>query len=59
MPAVPGACTFANDTLVNRMNRTQAALWHLGGSETPTLPTEPGYTDVSEATVFLALFGPV
>jgi hypothetical protein len=30
VPAVPGACTFANDTLVNRMNRTQASIYHLG-----------------------------
>jgi hypothetical protein len=57
VPAVPGACTFANDTLVNRMNRTQASIYHLG-TETPGLPDFSGYTDVTESTVFLALFGP-
>jgi hypothetical protein len=57
VPADPGACTFAGDTLVNRMNRTQASIYHLG-AEAPALPDFCGYTDVSESTVFLALFGP-
>jgi hypothetical protein len=58
VPASAGACRLEGRILVNRMNRTQAAIWHLGGSDTPSIPAEPGYTDVSEATVFLALFGP-
>lgn len=57
MPAEPGACTFAGNTLVSRMNRTQAAIYHLGPTA-PAMPQATGYTDVSEATVFLALFGP-
>ena len=57
VPAVPGACTFADGTLVNRMNRTQASIYHLGDSA-PTMPDFSGYTDVTESTVFLALFGP-
>jgi hypothetical protein len=57
VPAVPGECRLANRILVNRMNRTQAAIWHLGNGDGPELPAEKGYTDVSEATVFLALFG--
>ncbi|MGB5984861.1 MAG: hypothetical protein WBG37_06100 [Desulfobacterales bacterium] len=47
-----------NRILVSRLNRTQAAVWHLGRGETPELPVEPGYTDVSEASAFLVLFGP-
>lgn len=57
VPADPGACTFAGDTLVNRMNRTQASIYHLGKTA-PALPDFSGYTDVSESTVFVALFGP-
>ena len=57
VPATPGSSTFANDTLVNRMNRTQASIYHLGAAA-PALPDFSGYTDVTESTVFLALFGP-
>jgi hypothetical protein len=57
VPAAPGGCTFANDRLVNRMNRTQVSIYHLG-AEAPALPDFAGYTDVTESTVFLALFGP-
>ena len=58
VPPVPGECRVEGRVLVNRMNRTQAAVWHLGNGETPELPADNGYTDVSEATVSLALFGP-
>jgi Aminomethyltransferase folate-binding domain len=57
LPAAPGQSILAGATLVNRMNRTQASIWHLGASA-PALPDSAGYTDTSEATVFLALFGP-
>jgi len=58
VPSIPGECKLENRILVNRMNRTQAAIWHLGNGDAPELPAETGYTDLSEATVFLALFGP-
>jgi len=57
VPAAAGACTFADDTLINRMNRTQASIYQLGAAS-PELPDFSGYTDVSETTVFVALFGP-
>jgi glycine cleavage system aminomethyltransferase T len=38
------------------MNRTQASLWHLSG-EKPDDPEGPAYSEVTDATVFLALFG--
>ena len=57
VPELPGQCTFAGDTIINRMNRTQASIYHLG-TEAPPMPDYQGYTDVSEASVFLALFGP-
>ena len=57
VPADPGACTFADKTLVNRMNRTQASIYNLGDSA-PAMPDFSGYTDVTESMVFMALFGP-
>ena len=59
-PAMQGDCHLEDGILVNRMNRTQAAVWHLAHRDPnpPEPPAEPGYTDVSEATVLLALLGP-
>jgi len=57
VPEAPGHCTFADKTLINRMNRTQASIYHLGAAA-PVMPDFSGYTDVTEATVFIALFGP-
>lgn len=58
IPQMAGSCRLERQILINRMNQTQAAVWHLGNGEAPPFPAETGYTDVSEATVFLALFGP-
>jgi len=57
VPETPGECTFADATLINRQNRTQASIFHLGAAA-PAMPEFPGYTDVTESTVFLAMFGP-
>ena len=57
VPEIPGTCRMEDGILINRMNRTQAAIWHLL-SAAPNLPAESGYTDVSDATICLALFGP-
>ena len=57
VPPSPGGCLLAENRLINRMNRTQAAIWHLGVEEM-TLADYNGFTDVTESTVFLALFGP-
>jgi len=57
VPPSPGVCHLTKNRLINRMNKTQAAVWHLGTGET-TLPDVNGFTDVTESTVFLALFGP-
>ena len=53
---VPGHSAFDNGIVINRMNRTQASIWHLSG-EKPEDPESPAYTEVTDATVFLALFG--
>jgi hypothetical protein len=56
VPDIPGQCVFENGILINRMNRTQASVWHLSG-ETPVFPDDPAFTDVTDSTGFLAVFG--
>ncbi len=57
IPEFPGTCLLKEGVLINRMNRTQSAIWHLLNA-TPSLPAESGYTDVTDAMLCLALFGP-
>lgn len=57
VPPSPGMSTYANALLINRMNAGQASLYCLGG-EMPQLEMGTAYTDITESTVFLALFGP-
>ena len=56
VPGTPGECALENGILINRQNRTQASVWHLSG-ETPPFPDDPAFTDVTDSTVFLAVFG--
>ena len=56
VPDTPGQCIFENGILVNRMNRTQAAIWHLG-AENPVAPDGPAYTETTDVSVFLGLAG--
>ncbi|UCD78632.1 MAG: sarcosine oxidase subunit gamma SoxG [Desulfobacterales bacterium] len=56
VPDTPGRCNFANGILINRMNRTQASLWHLKGDQVDS-PEGQSFTDVTDSTVFLALIG--
>ena len=56
IPDVPGQCVFDKGTLINRMNRTQASIWHLMG-EKPDNPEDTAFTDVTDVSVFLALIG--
>ncbi|MGD9050425.1 MAG: sarcosine oxidase subunit gamma SoxG [Desulfobacterales bacterium] len=56
IPDTPGRCVFENGVLINRMNQTQASIWHLSG-ENRSLPDDPAFTEVVDATVFLALLG--
>lgn len=56
VPENPGQCLFENGFLINRMNRTQASVWHLSG-EAAAFSDHPAFTDVTDSTVFLALFG--
>ena len=56
VPGTPGECALENGILINRQNRTQASVWHLSG-ETPPFPDDHAFTDVTDSTVFLAVFG--
>jgi hypothetical protein len=56
IPDKPGQCLFENGFLINRMNRTQASVWHLSG-ETTAFPDNPAFTDITDSTIFLAVFG--
>jgi hypothetical protein len=57
IPAHPGEVHLAHGLLINRLNASQAALWHLAG-DFPEPPADPAFTEVTEATVCLALVGP-
>jgi hypothetical protein len=56
IPDAPGQCVFDKGLLINRMNRTQASIWHLAG-ERPADAEGPAFTETTDVTVFLALFG--
>jgi hypothetical protein len=56
VPDSPGHSVYQSGILINRMNRTQASIWHLSG-EMPNVPDDSAFTDVIDATVFLALLG--
>ena len=57
VPDTPGQCNFENGVLVNRMNRTQASVWHLG-IQNPGAPDGPAYTETTDVTAFFGLAGP-
>jgi len=56
VPETAGGCALHDGVLINRMNRTQAAVWHLNATP-PPMPAESAYTDITAGGVFLALFG--
>ncbi|MCF8126052.1 MAG: sarcosine oxidase subunit gamma SoxG [Desulfotignum sp.] len=56
IPETPCRSVLEKGILVNRMNRTQTSIYHLNG-ETMDIPAEKEYTDVTEATIFVAIFG--
>jgi hypothetical protein len=52
-----GSSVLENGILANRMNRTQVSLYCLDGQDNAGLPDEPGFTDVTESTILIALIG--
>jgi len=57
VPEDPGMCILGENVLVNRMNQTQAAIWHLKPNR-HSLPEQTAYTDIRENTLCLAVVGP-
>ena len=43
--------------VINRMNRTQVAIWHLGPGPPPPTPPEIGFTDTGDGHCMLAFVG--
>lgn len=56
IPERPGDCVLENGILINRMNPTQACIWHLLRVP-PPIPEEAAYTDVSDAYAVVAVLG--
>jgi hypothetical protein len=56
IPEAPGQSAFNDGVLINRMNRTQASIWHLAGDNLD-VPDGTAFTDITDATLFLALLG--
>lgn len=44
--------------VISRMNRTQAAIWHLGDRPAPSTPPDPGFTETTDGHCMLAFVGP-
>lgn len=57
VPEIPGISCLADGILVNRMNNSQASVYCLG-KEGCSIELDTAYSDVTDATVFLALLGP-
>ena len=43
--------------MINRMNGTQASIWHVGPGAAPPVPDGPHYTDTTDSHCWLALLG--
>ncbi len=56
IPAAPGRCSYGHGVLINRMNRTQSSIWRINGDKLNP-PEGTAYTDVTDATVLLAIVG--
>lgn len=57
VPANPGEVTVSGGIIVNRMNRTQASIWHLGAGDRPEAPSGTGFTETTDGHCMLAFLG--
>jgi len=57
LPESPGNSAFENGILASRMNHSQVSLYNLSNEDNSVIVNEPGITDVTEATLFVALIG--
>ena len=56
IPQTPGACIFQDSVFINRLNQTQASVWHICGLKAE-IPEDSAYTDTTDAFAMLALLG--
>lgn len=57
VPGRPGEVTVEGGLMINRMNRTQAAIWHVGPGNPPATTTGISYTLTTDAHCWLAVVG--
>ena len=60
LPVPPGYGQVAvhGSLVINRMNRTQVAIWHLGDGPPPPTPPETAFTETTDGHCMLAFVGP-
>jgi hypothetical protein len=56
IPEVPGACVLGKGMLINRLNQSQASVWHLSDNNLQ-IPDESAYTDITEGFSLLGFLG--
>lgn len=56
IPDEPGKCSYDRGLLINRMNRTQAACWHLAG-DPPAGADSRAFTETTDGQMLVALSG--
>ena len=57
VPRRPGEVAVRDGLMINRMNGTQASIWHVGPGAAPAMPDGPHYTDTTDSHCWLALLG--
>ncbi|MXW67637.1 MAG: hypothetical protein F4Z72_11665, partial [Gemmatimonadales bacterium] len=57
VPRTPGDVAVRDGLMINRMNGTQASIWHVGPGAPPAMPDGPHYTDTTDSHCWLALLG--
>jgi len=57
VPVQPGEVAISGGMVANRMNRTQASIWHLGAGDRPETPSGIGFTETTDGHCMLAFLG--
>lgn len=58
VPGKYGQVGIHGPLVINRMNRTQVAIWHLGEGPSPPTPQTTGFTETTDGHCMLAFVGP-
>lgn len=56
VPQEYNGCAFANNILINRMNRSQCSIWNLGDEDLPE-PAELNFTNLQDGLAMIAICG--